>query len=303
MKLQKLRLKNFQRHDKFVVEFDPFVTTIVGSTNAGKSSIVRALRWIFLNRPSGDSFVRHGRTETSVTATIDGVKLKRSKGDENLYELDGKQYKAFGTTVPDECRSFHGITSVNIQRQHDSYYWLSMSAGDVAKELNEIVDLESIDRSFAWFKREASSIEKERQVAEANVQSDLTIVESTKWTVKASEDLEEIERDSIELAKLSGKVKALTSIAETLIDVAKKKQRKREYVDDARSIVAEIAMLHELEAEWSKLKSTVDHLRSLPNEREQVKRTIERMEEDYRNERGETCPTCGRPWEDNHANH
>jgi len=56
--IKKLILKNFQIHKKLVLEFDEKITVIKGSNDSGKSSIIRAIYWIFYNQPTGDWMCR-----------------------------------------------------------------------------------------------------------------------------------------------------------------------------------------------------------------------------------------------------
>jgi len=53
-----LQIQNFQSHKDSLLEFDPGVNVIVGSSDSGKTAVIRALRWLVWNRPSGDAFRR-----------------------------------------------------------------------------------------------------------------------------------------------------------------------------------------------------------------------------------------------------
>lgn len=63
--------------------------------------------------------------------------------------MDGKKYKAFGLgKVPPEVHSVTRCAEINFQGQHDQAYWFHLSAGQVSKELNRIVNLAAIDRAL-----------------------------------------------------------------------------------------------------------------------------------------------------------
>ncbi len=66
MRLVSLQLVNFQVHTGLIIDFSPGITTIVGPTDHGKSSILRALRWVCLNDLSGEQFIREGRKSCAV---------------------------------------------------------------------------------------------------------------------------------------------------------------------------------------------------------------------------------------------
>jgi DNA repair exonuclease SbcCD ATPase subunit len=53
--IKRIEIKNFQAHKNTEIDFDPGVNVISGASDAGKSSIFRALLWVITNRPSGDS--------------------------------------------------------------------------------------------------------------------------------------------------------------------------------------------------------------------------------------------------------
>jgi len=122
------------------------VTTVVGSTDAGKSAIIRALRWLFLNQPRGKNYNRHGTTNCSVAVSIDDHIVKRSKGKKNYYQLDDEVFKAFGGSVPGAIEQVLNITELNFQKQHDASFWLSLSPTEVGRQLNAIVDMELMDK-------------------------------------------------------------------------------------------------------------------------------------------------------------
>ncbi len=69
--LERLHVR-YQAHDPFALDFDPLVTVLIGPSDAGKSSLLRALRWLATNRPEGDSFVPWGGTKASAVLTLDG---------------------------------------------------------------------------------------------------------------------------------------------------------------------------------------------------------------------------------------
>ena len=147
--IHKLILKNFQKHKALTLKLDPHVTTIVGPSDSGKSAIIRALRWATLNQPRGDSFIRDGAGSTRVTVRIDENKITRAKGKKNTYKLNGKTFYAFGAVVPDEISQALNLGELNFQGQHDAPFWFSASAGQVSRELNQIVDLGVIDTTLS----------------------------------------------------------------------------------------------------------------------------------------------------------
>lgn len=151
--LESLTLRNFQPHEKLTIKLDPHVTTIVGPSDHGKSSVLRALKWAVTNRPVGEAFVRRGAEITKVSITVDGREIRRTKGRghnaKNSYHLDGSPLKAFGTDVPEGVAKLLNTNDTNFQKQYDAPFWFSESAGVVSRSLNQIINLGIIDDTLA----------------------------------------------------------------------------------------------------------------------------------------------------------
>ena len=80
----KLNIKDFQSHKNSIVEFDRHVTAIIGLNNHGKSAILKALRKLVRNEPSGNAFVRN----LPDTAKFTSIKLFIDSNDTNNVEIE-----------------------------------------------------------------------------------------------------------------------------------------------------------------------------------------------------------------------
>lgn len=148
--IKKLTIDQFQNHTHSELEFSEGLNVICGTSNSGKSAIIRALRLILENKPSGDSYRNWhaGKESTKVKIEFDsGDIVERIRGSKNIYVFNGEEYKAVGVNVPDEISNIFDINDINIQSQFAPHFLLSSSAGDVARKLNSIVGIEDIDRS------------------------------------------------------------------------------------------------------------------------------------------------------------
>lgn len=154
-----LRVKNFQKHRDLTIEFDPQVTLITGKTDAGKSTIIRALALVCLGRWNG-CYLRHGAKRVEVTLSVGDSVVFRAKGSgTNIYELDKKRFAAFANKVPEQIGKLTKISADNFQFQLDAHFWFGDTSGQVSKKLNEVVNLEVIDRTLS---NVASELRSER---------------------------------------------------------------------------------------------------------------------------------------------
>ncbi len=150
MTIKRLKLSNFQAHADLDLEFDPGVTTIVGPSDVGKSAIMRAMRLLACNQPGGSDFIRWGAKKCTVSIeTEDAVVTRTRSAAVNKYEVDGREFVAFGKTVPPEVVAALGMEDVNFQGQYDAPFWLGESAGEVSRQLNRVACLEIIDETLA----------------------------------------------------------------------------------------------------------------------------------------------------------
>lgn len=144
--IQKIHIENFQTHKDLTIDFGKEITSITGPSDRGKSAIIRALIWVITNRPNGDSFIRYGADECRVTVTVGEHTIQRIKGKKrNCYILDDIEFKALKTDVPIEVQKIFNVSDNNIQAQFDPIFWFSATGGEVARNLNQIVNLDIID--------------------------------------------------------------------------------------------------------------------------------------------------------------
>lgn len=154
--INSLEIRNIQSHADSRLEFSSGINAFVGTTNNGKSAILRALLWAITNRPLGTEILlsnwaydKKGKQcdEMSVTVTKgDSTLVRRKTKDSNEYVIDGNVFEALKTEIPEEAKRFFSLSETNIQRQQDAPFLLSLSSGKVAEYFNRIVRLDVIDR-------------------------------------------------------------------------------------------------------------------------------------------------------------
>lgn len=193
--IESLKLTNFQRHESLSVGFESGVNVIVGPSDVGKSAIIRSLRWALLNSPRGGNFIRHGEKSVSVEVKIGGSSLIRSRsGGENKYDLDGEKFSAFGSEVPADIARVLAIDSVNFQNQHDGPYWFDLSSSEVARRLNEVVDLQIVDKVSSSARSALNDSRTELRLRSSRLEENKKALDSLSWVDEAERDWVEIER-------------------------------------------------------------------------------------------------------------
>lgn len=219
--IKSIQISNFQSHKSTELQFDPGVNVIVGSSDSGKSAILRAMLWVIFNRPSGESFKSYWGGDTIVDIELEDKTISREKGKENLYIVSDNnldeteiEFKAFGTGVPEEIESLLNISNINIQRQMDVPFLLSSTPGEVGRILNQAVRLDIIDKAQSnirgTLKQEKNSL-LNAQSTIANKQEEL---EKYKWLPKAEGCIAKLET----IAKQISQATTLTIDLSRVID-------------------------------------------------------------------------------------
>lgn len=191
--IDRLTLKNFQKHGSLSVEFDPKITVITGETDAGKSTVIRALALVCLSEWD-PCFVRHGKKSVKVTLDVDGQVVFRHKGKgENLFSIDGKKFAAFAHSVPPEIDRCVNVGEENFQFQLDSHFWFSDTSGQVSKKLNRIVNLDDIDRTLANVAQEVRKTKTELSVYQERRDEARKKLDELSWVPEFVADFERLE--------------------------------------------------------------------------------------------------------------
>lgn len=209
--IEQLGIENFQSHEESVFDLGPGVNTIVGTSNNGKSAVLRGLRWLLFNKPNGIGFVSHwnltekGALKNTTKAWVKlsgGINITRYRTkDENGYKIGEKNLEAIGQDLPEEVAKLLNITDVNFQNQLDAHFLLSESAGEVARFFNRTIRLDIIDTLLA-------AVESKKRKNKAEVES---LAETVKDYVEELAGLGWIEMADTYLAKAEALDEKITS--------------------------------------------------------------------------------------------
>lgn len=292
--IERLRCRNFQAHDHLDVAFDA-VTTLIGASDVGKSSVVRALRWCALNLPRGTDFITHGADSCSVRLDVDGRAVVRRQGKENLYRLDDQTYRAFGHNVPDPIMQVLNLSDLNFQMQLDPPFWLGLPPPQLSRELNVVVNLECIDTALSNVAAEARRAKVEVEVAEERLTQAQKELDALDWVPEMLDKLGKIEATHARACEVALQRDRLESLSQTYAE-AKRSRQNASQASGAASKALEAGAKWEAATERRRrLESLRDELRNSVQEAAQLREAARRAEEDFQREVGDTCPVCNRP--------
>lgn len=219
--IKQIEIKNFQSHKHTIIDLSKGINIFVGTSNHGKSAIIRALLWVITNRPVGTGYVSHWNwkkdfmiEETSVTITFNNhIIIRKRFNDFNGYIVNGVILSSIGMDVPEEIQKIFNISDVNIQQSFDAPFLLSLSPGEVARFFNTVIKLDDIDillKKVNQIKREnqnyiiyneTNTVQTEKQLKK------LEWIEKTEIILERAEKLQgRIDKNNISFIALSNMV-------------------------------------------------------------------------------------------------
>ena len=240
--IKSVEIENFQSHKKSVFDLHPNVNIIAGSSNNGKSVVIRALNWVIKNKTIGNicsdwNTDKNGNPVNNIKVKVvaENGECTRVKGKKNGYVLNGTEYNAIGRDVPEQVKDFFNLTETNIQSQMDAPFLLSLNGPDATKFVNKVVKLDCIDSILSKAEKERRAINSEITIVQRDLEKCKTDAEKLNWVEKA-----EVLQTKIDAYKnqISASKEEYDSFKST-IDLFKEKE-KLIFKDSCQSIIDEI---------------------------------------------------------------
>lgn len=157
--IKQLFIKNFQSHKNTSLNFHKGVNIIMGTSDSGKSAIIRALKWIIWNRPMGDSMRSNWGGDTEVSIILDKEITRKKTKKDNYYTIEDNIFTAFKSDPPKEIIDILNLDEINLQQQLDTPFLLSRTPGEISQYFNKISNLEQIDKSIKYINLETKKLQ------------------------------------------------------------------------------------------------------------------------------------------------
>lgn len=226
MKIQEVTIEGFQSHVQSTFSLSPGLTVITGPSDAGKTAIIRALRWFAFNEPTGEAFlhtirnpdgsIKQAAEQARVSVTFDdgtAITKTRRKG-KTTYTHSAYPSPWEKAEVPPEIKETLGLikqeygdfeTCLNFAFQLDAPFLLSETASVGAKVLGKLAGTEVVDLAISEVNKRTHQTRTEisyedKQIGEIDVQlteyfdldnadKALTAVEAAFTKLKADQEI------------------------------------------------------------------------------------------------------------------
>lgn len=192
--LRKLHIENFESHKDTTIEFENGFNVIVGESDGGKSSIIRAIAAVCYNMWDSDS-MRVGESQCKITLETDkgivtltkDIKKKINSYDAKKFESNEDfHFEAIGTTVPDIVYEITGMKILdiadstvdipNIMFQLEKHYMLAEVSGKtctsnlIARIFDKVIGLGGMEELISEIS--SSMINDKKQITKKMAEAD-----------------------------------------------------------------------------------------------------------------------------------
>lgn len=296
--IEELFVKNFQSHPDSHLRFSKGVNVIKGETNSGKSALLRTLYWIIEGKPVGDRFRSDWGGDTETWVVVDGNKIGRKRSDdENIYFLNEDIFKSFKTNVPEEVKTALNISEkINIQKQMDSPFLVSKSPGEVGRQLNELVDLQIVDKSLQNIEKKKRRLNQDQKYIEEDLNKTKNFLNELKdldeWE-KQVYDLKESWDSMIEAEEKHIAIRRLIKGVDNKKKELKSLQSISQYSDKIKDLEGVLSFVIKEISDLDKKRKLVRGLQKAKKEHLKNRKEIAVFKENLKNIMPEVCPLCG----------
>lgn len=274
IKIEYIEILNFQSHDNTKLHFDEGVNVIIGPSDSGKTAVIRALKWIFFNEPSGTDIIKKGEDSAKVTLKLNtGFKIIRGRSkSKNYYEIispenETQRFEGFGVNVPQEIINLTGINkidlgnmkkSLNIAEQLESPFLITDSPSIKANALGKLAGVDIIDKALGNLSKDMYEINSARKSIESEIRDQKDILKNFEYL---KDDKIKIER----LEYLFNQVDEYKTKLNTLNDLEKKYSNNLEKTNQTIEYLEKFKNLDELFLIYEKMAYKVNNLKLYSN--------------------------------------
>ena len=282
-KIKEIKISNFQIWEDANIELKNF-NIIKGSSNSGKSAIVRAINMV-INNDWHKSWLRKDTKTSKVKLSFDdGTYIERTRGSVNSVSIKDKDqneesWSGFGSSYPQEVIDFINLGEENCSYQFDSHFFLSLSPTKRALTLGTFSDLQRIDEILIDVQKSIRDNDNKIKASETNLDNSQLEIKKIKEILKAEQAVNIL----VEAKDLNDKLHFIFKIKDEIRNI-----------DLELSRFSNIDQLNELSFNQDRLLSSMDCLVNISKIEDhiyEIENQISILETHIKPE--EKCPTCG----------
>ncbi len=266
--IKSVHIKNFQSYKDQVINLEPGLNLLVGTSDSGKSAILRAISFVLYNYPKKDTLIHFGEKETSVTLEFsDGVKVTRIKGDGRnaiiAVDANGKKIEKekIDTEIPDEIKEllgnppqddFNGL--ISYADQFSKMFLVDLSPSELPRSLSNLTGIEVLEESAKKLMQNYKAIDKLNKSDELELKKLKKELEGYDILDKHTEDISSIEAMIEKVSNIETEIAQMEPFCEIDMNVKE---------EDISGIDLMLARIKSTRSEIKALTEIVDQINKL----------------------------------------
>jgi DNA repair exonuclease SbcCD ATPase subunit len=223
--IKSVTLKNFQSYKDQTVNFNPGLNLLLGTSDSGKSAILRAISFVLYNYPKKDSLIHWGETETKVTIEFsDGVKVTRIKGEDRnaIVAFDAKGNKIekekIDKEIPEDIKlllgnppqdEFNGL--ISYADQFSPMFLVDLSPTDLPRSLSGLTGIEMLEESAKQLMQNYKALEKQNKSDKKEYSSLVDEAQTYSFVDFYESKLKDLDKNVQEILDLENKIALMES--------------------------------------------------------------------------------------------
>lgn len=222
----RVSIKNYQIIKQAVLDFKPGFTVLVGPSNNGKSSIIKAVKSAVYTEP-GTTPIRNGSDSYVVGIQKDDhTVIYQKKSGSTKYLVDGEQYSKFGVSTPEEVSRALNIKELvlngskyqlNFWNQMDKPFLLDKSGGDLFKFIVDSGENDQLSGVLKSMVSDRQSINKEADVIQGSIKSTEDMIKEQQSFLDKNESLLKEADNIIDMKEKYNQCESISTLTDEFI--------------------------------------------------------------------------------------
>lgn len=269
----KVKIKNYQAIKEAELNFTKGVNAIIGGTNNGKSSIIRAIRGA-VNNQGGDSFINYDSDNTEVFLSIGANTLlwnKSKKQGKSFYQVNGTTYNKIGQKQLPEVAELMNMPEVevnndrfqiNFWKQMDKPFLVDRTAYQLFDFISKSKEQEVVTTLKDLQESEYKDNTKQLDIINAQINAKTNEIRENDILIKKLEPIEDINLN--ELKALYNLIIKHNTIKNDLLSIDKQIDEAKYKVDQNNTIISDV------ESKIKGLNKSIKLIESIGSELEHI---------------------------------
>jgi exonuclease SbcC len=223
--IKSVTLKNFQSYKNQTIQFQPGLNLLLGTSDSGKSAILRAISFVLYNHPKKDTLIHWGEKETEVTVEFsDGVKVTRIKGEgkNDIIAIDSEGKKIpkikIDKDIPDDIKEllgnppqddFNGL--ISYADQFSPMFLVDLSPTDLPRSLSGLTGIEILEESAKQLMSNYKALDKQNKIDEKEYSVLLNESQAYSYIDTYEKKIENLSEKLLDISNLEEKISIMDS--------------------------------------------------------------------------------------------